>query len=287
MRINIPTLGDRPNDFVRLFGIWRSLQDSRDNVEFDFSGCRFFGQNAAAFVGGLARLIQSRGATVNFLSDTMRPQVKANLQQNGFLLAFGGRRPGWLGNSIPFREDREEDSGFADYLEKKWLGRGWVDVSKGLREAIVSRVCEAYTNVFEHSKSPVGLCSCGQHFPKIHQLKLTLVDFGVGIPSNVRLFLQRTRNLRPEELRTETCLEWAFERGTSTQPGGRGLGLDLLASFVKLNAGEMQIFSHEGHAVVNKEGVAFSEVSEYFEGTLVNILLRCDEQHYYLNTEQP
>jgi len=82
-------------------------------------------------------------------------------------------------------------------------------------------------------------------------------------------------------------MEWAFERGTSTLPGGRGLGLDLLTSFVQVNAGEMQIFSHEGHAMVNSNGVAFSQTSEYFEGTLVNILLRCDEHYYYLNAEQP
>ena len=224
---------------------------------------------------------------VRFRTETMRVPVKVNLQQNGFLHSFGERRRGWRGNSIPFREDKDENPDFAAYLEKQWLGRGWVGVSPALREAIVSRVCEAYTNVFQHSKSPVGLCACRQHFPKIHQLKLTLVDFGVGIPSNVRLFLQRTRKLEPEQLAAKTCMEWAFQPGTSTLPGGRGLGLDLLTSFVKINDGQMQIFSHEGHAMVTKDGVAFSQLSEYFEGTLVNILLRCDEKYYCLKSEQP
>lgn len=284
----VPKLGDRPSDLQWLFRTWRELQSTAADIEFDFSKCGFFGQNAVAFVGGAARLMQSRGVEVRFLEETMPLRVKINLQQNGFLHAFGHRRRGWRGNSIPFRQDLEEDPrGFVDYLEKQWLGRGWVDVSKGLRDAIVSRVGEAYTNVFQHSKSQIGLCSCGQHYPKIHQLKLTLVDFGVGIPSNVRLFLQRTKNVRPEQLPTETCMEWAFERGTSTLPGGRGLGLDLLTSFVQVNAGEMQIFSHEGHALANSNGVAFSQTSEYFEGTLVNILLRCDEKYYYLNTEEP
>ncbi|HEY5073372.1 MAG TPA: hypothetical protein VII34_01665 [Pyrinomonadaceae bacterium] len=281
-------MADRPRDFEWLFRTWRELQSTQGDVEFDFAKCGFIGQNAVAFIGGAARLMESRGWAVRFLTGGMPLRVKVNLQQNGFLHAFGQGRRGWLGNSIPFRQDSQEDPrGFVQYLEKQWLGRGWVDVSAALREAIVSRVGEAYTNVFQHSKSPVGLCSCGQYFPKLHQLKLTLVDFGVGIPSNVRLFLQRTKNLKPEQLSAEKCMEWAFQPGTSTLPGGRGLGLDLLTSFVKLNAGEMRIFSHEGHATVTTEGVVFSPSSEYFEGTLVNILLHCDERYYYLTSEQP
>jgi hypothetical protein len=288
--IRVPNLGDRTRDFEWLFRTWRELQiaDVSVLIEFDFSKCRFCGQNGAAFLGGLSRLLQSRGASVRFLTNTMPVAVKVNLQQNGFLHAFGEARRGWRGNSIPFREDAKEDPrGFVDYLEKEWLGRGWVGISAGLRASIVSRVGEAYTNVFQHSKSPVGLCSCGQHFPNRHLLKLTLVDFGVGIPSNVRLFFQRTKNVRPEQLSTKNCMEWAFQPGTSTLPGGRGLGLDLLTSFVRINDGQMHIFSHEGHAIVTKEGVAFSEIPEYFEGTLVNILLRCDERYYCLTSERP
>jgi hypothetical protein len=287
VRITVPNLGDRPRDFDWLFRTSRDLEQSTDDVEFDFSRCGFIGQSAVAFIGGLTRLVERRGGNVRFLVQTMRPAVKANLQQNGFLHSFGHRRPGWPGNSIPFREDVDEDpNGYVEYLEKKWLGRGWVGISKALREAIVSRVGEAYTNVFQHSASPVGLCSCGQHFPKMHLLKLSLVDFGVGIPSNVRLFLQRTKNIPPEQLSGQTCMKWAFQPGTSTLPGGRGLGLDLLTSFVKLNGGQMQIFSHEGHATVSSDGVAFSEIATYFEGTLVNILLLCDEKYYYLKSEE-
>jgi hypothetical protein len=287
VQIYVPRLGDRPRDFDWLFRTWHDLQTATVDVEFDFSKCGFIGQSAVAFIGGLARLMESRGVTVRFLTRTMRPAVKANLQQNGFLHSFGHGRSGWPGNSIPFREDLEEDPhGYVEYLEKKWLGRGWVGVSDGLRDAIVSRVGEAYTNVFQHSKSPVGVCSCGQHFPKMHLLKLALVDFGVGIPSSVRLFLERDRNFQPEQLPAKTCMEWAFQSGTSTLPGGRGLGLDLLTSFVVINGGQMEIFSHEGHALVTKIGVAFLNRPVYFEGTLVNILLRCDEREYYLKSEQ-
>jgi hypothetical protein len=80
----------------------------------------------------------------------------------------------------------------ADYLKTKWLGCGWIHVSPSLQDAIVGRVWEIYANAFEHAQSSIGVFSCGQHYPKMKELKLTVVDFGVGIPSNVRLFMRNT-----------------------------------------------------------------------------------------------
>jgi hypothetical protein len=80
---------------------------------------------------------------------------------------------------------------------------------------------------------------CGQRYPKIKELKLTIVDFGVGIPSNVRLYKKHER--RPDQLPAPSCMEWAFQNGTSTKQGDtaepRGLGLDLLHDFMRNNGG--------------------------------------------------
>jgi signal transduction histidine kinase len=86
-------------------------------------------------------------------------------------------------------------------------------------------------------------------------------------------------------------MEWAFQRGTSTkaQTGGGpcGLGLDLLRSFVRLNGGNLEMFSHEGHALITPDSVQFSSCASFFPGTLVTITLICDEEYYHLNSEPP
>jgi hypothetical protein len=288
IEIKVPNLDDGQSGFYWLFDTSANLQSADGEVTFDFSDCRFIGQHAVAFLGGLARQLEAHGCVVYFLWDTLIPRVRNCLKQHGFLHAFGHPyKPLGKGNSIPFREDFEQDpSGYVQYLEQMWLGKNWIKVSERLGAAVASRVGEAYLNVFEHSRSPVGLFSCGQHFPNKHLLKLTLVDFGVGIPSNVRLHLLKTQKIPPDQLPGRACMEWAFQRGTSTQPGGRGLGLDLLSSFVRVNDGRLEIFSHEGHAIVTKAGVQFSSIERYFEGTLVNILLRCDEKYYCLTSER-
>lgn len=284
--LNIPTINDELSDFDNLFSLWSQANDDFLDVTFDFSRCGFLRQNAVAYLGGLARLIQSRYGRLTFNWNTLRSGIRTNLEQNGFMAAFGHTGGPWFGNSIPYREDLMQDAtGVMDYLKSKWLGRGWVHVSDKLRDAIVGRVWEIYANAFEHGQSPTGIFSCGQHFPSRHELKLTVVDFGVGIPSNVRMFF--SNDPRAESFGAANCLKWAFRRGTTTKPSGtgRGMGLDLLKDFVKINRGKLEIFSHEGYALIDDAQEVFTNRQTFFEGTLVNITLQCDESFYHFASE--
>src|SRR5690349_10037429 len=95
--------------YDRLFEIWRRVENAGRRIIFDFSNCTFLGQSGVAFLGGLARLIERRGGEVVFAWDTLKSGVRMNLAQNGFLSAFGEPVDPWVGNSIPYREDRELD----------------------------------------------------------------------------------------------------------------------------------------------------------------------------------
>ena len=148
-------------------------------------------------------------------------------------------------------------------------------------------MAEIYLNAFEHGQSQIGVFACGQHYPKNRELNLTIVDFGVGIPSNVRSY--KASNFAPEALVAKHCMEWAFQEGTSTKQGDsaepRGLGLDLLQDFVIQNKGRLEMFSHEGYVLITDGKISFAERSIFFEGTMVNISLRCDESYYCLASE--
>ena len=286
--IQIPTLNDSPADFERLFSIWSKVHGYFEDVCFDFSHCDFLRPNAIAFLGGLARLIQSRNGTVAFDWKTLNNDwVKNTLSQNGFAGAFGRSSSSWTGHSIPYREDRLRDAnGIVDYLEHYWLGRGWVHVSHRLRDAIIGHVWEIYNNAFEHSGSEIGVLSCGQHFYRQNELILSVVDFGQGIPAKVRTFL--SSDPRAAQLPASGCLRWAFQRGNTTkqnEPGG--LGLDLLKEFVRLNQGKLEVYSNEGYAIIDKDGERYENHDISFEGTIVHITLRCDEKLYHFKDEPP
>jgi hypothetical protein len=277
--VEIPTINDEPKDFDCLFQLWQQVQAETEEVIFDFSHCYFLRQNAVAFLGGLARQIESRGGKVIFNWETVTRRVSANLKQNGFMHTFNAGEEPRQGNSIPYREDLSEDrDGLIHYLAEHWLGRGWVHVSNMLKALIVGITCEIYANAFEHGQTDIGVFSCGQYFPRLKELNLTVVDFGVGIPQNVRDF-QKNNHLPADE-----ALKWAFRKGTTTRGGEvtGGIGLDYLKQFVHINKGKLQIISHDGCAIIDEN---YENRQTFFGGTLVNITLLCDESHYALDFE--
>ncbi len=282
----VPTLSARSADCGNLFQLWREFGRLRQDVTFDFSVCRFLRPQAVAFLGGLIRLIEYRGARVVVRWDTMTPAVVANLAQNGFRQAFDGTTNPWRGNSVPYlHHPARKPEEFSNYVHQAWLGRGWVGMSGKLADLMTSSMSEAYVNAFEHADSPVGVHCCGQFFPSFKVLSLTMVDFGVGIPEKVRRF--KAAELPGAHLSGEQCMKWAFQRGASTRLGGMsgGLGLDLLREFITVNKGTLEFYSHEGRACVTDEATHFSNCDDYFEGTMITVLLRCDDRYYALGSE--
>jgi len=186
---------------------------------------------------------------------------------------------------VPYREDTGEDPiSVGRYLRDRWLGQDWVHLTPALQEAMAAHVMEIYLNSFEHGRSPIGVLSCGEYQPNSQKLRLAVMDFGVGIPNNVRSFTNRP------VLRASTAMKWAFEPGTTTRPmegASRGMGLDLLRQFVRINKGELQVFSYEGSASFRGARSKFVNVDAPFGGTLVEIMFRCDDALYGLISEAP
>lgn len=284
-------INDEHGDYDYLFDLCDQLHDIRDSdVIFNFTGCGFLRQNAVVVLGALVRLLQQRGNTVRFGLYTIQDKVRVNLEQNGFLHSLGLGGSPWNGNSIPYREDDYMDGDdYADYLSEKWLGKGWINVSANLRDHIVLRVIEAYINVFDHAKSPIGVITCGQRYPNWYglrnwpELRITMADMGVGIPHTVREYLKQP------EMSAADALRWAFEPTKTTKDQNnfaRGNGLKLLKSFMEDNHGKLEIYSENGYACIDDKGNRFENRSRSFQGTIVQITLICDTTRYTLPEEE-
>ena len=296
IKLDIPTINDGPADFDKLFKLWNVAKGYSLDITFDFSTCNFLRPNAVAFLGGLARLVESRDGRVTFDWNTANDKILAVLRQNGFahIFEYTGALGG-PGSSIPYREDQTQSihasdvkDDIIDYLTYEWLGRGWVHISPKLENAIVGRVWEIYANAFLHAKSKIGVFSCGQFFWRMGLLKLAVVDFGVGIPARVREFFKDYPFAG--KLAAAACLRWAFQPGTSTirEGAGRGIGLDILKEFAYVTGGKLEIYSEDGYALIRRRTQEeYAKRSSFFEGTVVNITLRCDEKYYRLVDEGP
>lgn len=283
-RIEVPTLDDSEAAREWLFGLEPRLRTTGAPIVFGFANCHLLKPSAVAFLGGIARVRLEKGARTDFDWSSCGPKVLKVLVHNGFASAFDGpkRRRGGR-HAIPYREDQQVDpDGIIRYLRELWIGRGWIRISPRLSEAIAGRMWEIYANAFEHGASPVGVISCGHHYSTVKELSLTVVDFGIGIPENVRSYLKRPT------LGADQAMRWAFRRGTTTKPSTdtvRGIGLDLLKEFVRLNDGQLECFSEGGKAHISKGSESYTIVEPAFRGTFLTIKLKCDDRFYQFASE--
>lgn len=285
IELSVPTTYVKSKHCIALFELWSTIAQylTRSEITLHFRDCKFLSHNGVAFLGGVDQWVKARGGQITFQWDTLQSQIRNNLAQNGFLHSMGIEQHPWNGNSIPYRIDLNRDrNGIMDYLLNRWLGKGWVNISPKLQREIAGRVWEIYENAFTHSQSEVGIFSCGQHYPTQKELHLTIVDFGVGIPSKVRSLPQNS------SLSTSQALEWAFSPGNTTAVGiSRGMGLTLLQEFIHKNQGDIKIFSNDGYACTRRDTIEYKTQNINFSGTFVNISLRCNESYYCLASEVP
>ncbi len=285
----VPSLDDGQSDYEWMFRARAEMVYPVTKIELSFLFCRKISPGAVAFIGGLIRLAENRNIDMVIDWSSIKDvNVLKFLRHNGFSPHFGGQSHGWDNHCIPYREDPDEDpDGVMDYLTDNWIGCGWVLVSEALKNAIVGKMWEIYTNSFEHGLSPVGVFSCGHHYLGRNELTLTVVDFGRGIAANVKDFLKS--DPRSSTLTSSACVEWALKKGNSTAnlKVARGLGLDLLKSFVTVNEGSLELYSNDAYALIDKDGVSIKDLAVGFSGTIVQIKLKCDERLYRLKSEVP
>lgn len=285
-RIPVPTVNDDPWDFQQLALLQQCTHRlPRGRVNFSLAQCEFLRPNAVAFLGGLARTLQARGFDVAFDWESCRDAVLANLCQNGFAATFGYPRARWTGNSIPFQEHLGDlrQGKVIDYLTNDWLGRVHPEVGEQAKTRIIDTMLEIYNNAFEHSESSAGVFSCGQYFPKLNELTLSVADFGVGIPHNVRHFFQKEPSSRVlMDLRASNCLRWAFKESHSTCSGvSRGLGLSTLEKFITDVGGRMSVYSERGAVHMLPKGkIHYRDYSNPIAGVILHLSIPSEEASY-------
>lgn len=115
-------------------------------------------------------------------------------------------------------------------------------MSNRLLRALRRNVQEIFGNSVLHSRSDLGVFSCGQFFRVKKKSAFAIVDLGVGIQQNVKECLRR-------EITPERAIDWAVRDNHTTRrdrvPGG--MGLPLLQQFIDWNEGCIQIVSDAGY----------------------------------------
>lgn len=132
---------------------------------------------------------------------------------------------------------------------------------------------EIFNNIFNHSNSEVDGYVFIQYYPKEELLRVSVCDFGIGIPSSVNNYLTRDFN---KKLTDELALRVAFKKHFSVRsiPQNMGYGLDTLHSVVMDTEGGLMFYSNNGLLRWDTERLKFQNVIKRFNGTLIDIKMR-------------
>ncbi|EOK6313964.1 hypothetical protein QTO01_03045 [Vibrio mytili] len=311
--VSVPTIRFDDTGFNQILKIASQIASNpKNNFDFEFSKCSRLDHHGVVLLGGLARyvnfqntkftrsligLLQAQGlatAGVMFDVNSMSTLIRERLIENNFLSHFSRENfSGYaVGDYIGYREHNNhmDEDNIAQHLSEQWLSDDKVSFSAALKDVLISKIFEIFMNAYGHGASvqdlqQLGVYSCGQYDKKEKTLSLSVVDFGPGIARNVRSFNQ--------EIKSDVeAMQWALIRGNSTGTDSvkegmpRGLGFDLLSDFVRLNQGELRIYSNSVCAKICKDRDIVCDNHEIdMPGTLVSIKINCDDRHYRFKSE--
>lgn len=257
-------------------------------IEVDFTHVRHIKPPSVAFLSNMTHWFRCMGSEVVFSGADLDREAIKYLDDSQFFELHGGEklspnstcRP----TTMPVRQLARSDShSWLEYTFLPWL----IDkscLSKNSLAEVKSSLQELINNISDHTDFEEG-CIFGQWYPKTNKILITVADFGVGIPQNVR-------KVTPD-LTDSDCLVKAAEDGFSSKslPTNRGAGLYLLLlNIVQRFNGAVTIRSGHGYAeFVNQDGSIYVTTNVecgYCVGTTIDIVLHTDQIPYEDDEEE-
>ena len=284
MRLFLPrTFGHDQGGFASLTRLYAQAEECfLDDIEIDMQATKWFDADMCAAFGAVLYLLGDNLNTVNLIN--IDSSVGRILSKNGFLSHYGREKisDSWRTTISYQRFDVKDDRYFAGYIENEFIYRSEIpkmslELLKKFRESIF----EIFSNAVLHSRTKLGIFSCGQFFPTRNRLDFTVADLGIGIRQNVEDHVGFS-------LSAEQAITWATEANNTTKHGNvpGGLGLKLLCEFIDQNRGRIQIVSDTGYWR-RENGEIHTALLKYpFPGTIVSVEINTDNAYSYRLTSE-
>lgn len=281
MRFSLPQIHHDYESFEALASLYaRTKGYFFDDVEIDMQSTRWFDADMCAAFGAILHSLRTRLNDVNLIH--IPQAVETILSKNSFLSHYGRARiPNRWGTTITYKRfDIEDDHYFANYIEGELIHRSEIpEMSLGLLKRFRESIFEIFSNAILHSRTELGIFSCGQFFPNRNRLDFTVADLGIGIHQNVKDYTGF--NISPEE-----AISWATEESNTTKHGNLpgvpgGLGLKLLCEFIDLNRGCIQIVSGAGYWQRKNRKTLTKSLTYPFPGTVVSVEINTADTRVY------
>jgi hypothetical protein len=251
-----------------------------DRVEIDLCGYRYMHPSFAVLIASSLYLGDQYGKEVVIRYDINNLRLCQFLKQSGICGRYYASKDDFRLSSrnsvIPFNRFKRIEDTYTTI--EKIFNCAPVQLNRGLRNQLISKFAEVFSNAFEHGKSEIGVFCCG-FANRSNIFSFSVYDAGVGICANVNHYL-------PAPLESEKAMEWAFDKTHSTLNGivdyPRGAGLSLLEGFARLNRGRIDVVSNDGYCRITDKERTFRRLKNPIIGTIFSINIHADDKHVYL-----
>ena len=283
MKFLLPEIGHDQRGFEALARLHAQAKDCFiEDIKIDMRSAKWFAADMCAAFGAILYNLGSNLNTVELVN--IDSKVEGILSKNGFLSHYGREKiPDSWGTTISYqRFDVEDDHYFSGYVENEFIDRPEMpEISSGLAKKFHESIFEIFSNAVLHSRTKLGIFSCGQFFPKQDRLHFTVADLGIGMRKNIK-------ECEGLALSSEEAIIWATEAHNTTKrdnvPGG--LGLKLLGEFIELNGGCIRIVSDDGYWEKKESDISTAQLRHPFPGTVVSVEIdTADTSSYGLVSE--
>lgn len=232
------------------------------NIIVDFTNCSSFDANLVAILGAI---LHNKRCTIKL---GLSASVKKALARSGFLKAFNVKTAIQdRENYVPyksFKKNASED--FKQYIKQELLSKqSFPSCTTKAGNKITECIYEVYENAITHSECEF-VFTCGESHNEMFDM--TIVNRGTTVHENVSEYL---KNKNKTILSNIESLKWAFEEGNTTKQTPGGLGLAVLAEFIDLNKGKIQMVSGDGLLEYENKKFKLETLDYFFHGTIVNL----------------
>lgn len=284
MKFLLPEIRHDLKGFQSLVSLEAETKDCIfDEIDIDMIATSWFDADMCAAFGAILYRLGENLNTIRLIN--VCTNVEKILSKNGFLSHYGREKiPDRWGTTIPYRRfDVKDDRYFADYIENELIHRAEMPImSPGLLKKFRESIFEIFSNAVLHSRTDLGIFSCGQFYPARQRLDFSVTDLGVGMRQNIQ---DHTGLI----LSAEAAIQWTTEGRNTTKNGPvpGGLGLKLLREFIDLNGGCIQIVSDAGYWRRENRETITRPLNYSFPGTVVTVEINTADTNSYKLVSEP
>ena len=262
--------------FNKIIGLYNKLKKYKDQeVVLDLYHLNWIDANLCALLQAIMHKLHVENQ-LTFMMDFPFVMKKFDvLFRNGF-----GKTKEIEGDdrksTVPLRGfDCHDIEGFESYINEDLLcHRGMKGLSEGIKKQMRHDLIEVFNNVELHAGTDYPVFICGQYYPNMETVKLTIVDLGEGFLPKIK---EVTKNSEKPIKLAKDAIRWAVSGNsvkmhTLCEPGG--LGISGMYEYFEKKEGEMHIISGDSYWESNTStdliGVS-RKLENRFVGTMINL----------------